>query len=154
MGPLRRGEVPTDGAYNDRPKAVGGGKKRRSNFERLGQTTPPLKLWQKVHWTSERLAQIEGLRKQNPTWGRWPIWLALKKQGLTISERTVDRILAYLERRGRVESVAAFLARSRRGKLGRRGRRPYAPRKPKAVALHENDITLTLLDSTTKSGVR
>ncbi|WP_456480845.1 helix-turn-helix domain-containing protein, partial [Oceanithermus sp.] len=74
----------------------------------------PKRLRRKVCWTSELLIAIEALRKQNPTWGRWPIWLALRKQGIGISERTVGRILAHLERRGRVESVASFLARFRR----------------------------------------
>jgi len=97
----------------------------------------PRRLRQKVHWTPELLAQIEALRKQNPTWGRWPIWLALRKQGVTISERTVGRLLAYLERWGRVESVAAFLARSRRGKVKRKTRRPYAQRKPKGYEAKE-----------------
>jgi len=90
----------------------------------------PKRLRRKVYWTSECLIAIEALRKQNPTWGRWPIWLALRKQGFTISERTVGRILAHLESRGRVESVASFLARSRRGKV-RRTKRPYAKRKPR-----------------------
>ena len=48
-----------------------------------------------------------------------------------VSERTVGRILAYLERLGRVASVAAFSARARRGKARRKPRRPYAQRKPK-----------------------
>jgi len=65
-----------------------------------------------------------------------PIWLALRKQGLTISERTVGRILAYLERWGRVESLAAFLARARRGKVRRKALRPYAQRKPKTYTVH------------------
>ena len=90
----------------------------------------PKRLRRKVYRTSECLIAIEALRKQNPTWGRWPIWLALRKQGIGISERTVGRILAHLERRGRVESVASFLARSRRGKV-RRTKRPYARRKPR-----------------------
>ena len=75
----------------------------------------PKHLRQKVHWTPELLIAIETLRKQNPTWGRWPIWLALQERGFNISERTVGRILAYLERRGWVESVASFLARLRWG---------------------------------------
>ncbi len=126
----------------------------------------PRHLRQKVCWTPELLAQIEALRKQNPTWGRWPIWLALRKQnrqvqgqaqgqsqaqgqtqaqtqaqaqtqgqdqsqGCQVSERTVGRILAYLEAHGRIESVASFLVRARRGRLKRKLRRPYAQRKPK-----------------------
>jgi transposase InsO family protein len=91
----------------------------------------PKRLRQKVHWTPELLMTVEALRKENPTWGRWPIWLALRKQGFAVSERTVGRILAYLEEHGRVESVAAFLARSRRGGVKGKVRRPYAQRKPK-----------------------
>lgn len=48
-----------------------------------------------------------------------------------MSERTVGRILAYLEGSGRVESVASFLARRGRGKGRGRPRRPYAHRKPR-----------------------
>ncbi len=114
--------------------------KRRLKNEGLKGLKPrsrrPRRLRQKVHWTPELLIRVEALRKQNPTWGRWPIWLALRKQGVTISERTVGRILAYLERWGRVESVAAFLARSRRGKAKRKTLRPYAQRKPKTYTVH------------------
>ena len=52
--------------------------------------------------------------------GRWPIWLSLRKAGYTLSGRTVGRILAYLEGQGRIERVAGFLARARRGKSQRR----------------------------------
>jgi len=120
----------------------------------------PRHLRQKVCWTPDLLVRIEALRKQHPTWGRWPIWLTLRKQsfqsqaqgqaqgqgqgqsqGCQISERTVGRILAYLERWGRVESVASFLARARRGKLRRRKRRPYAQRKPRAYQVnHPGDL--------------
>ena len=48
----------------------------------------------------------------------------------------MGRILAYLEAHGRVESVAAFLARARRGKHKRKQRRPYAQRKPKTYTAH------------------
>lgn len=54
----------------------------------------------KVRWSPEILLAIEGLRKGNPTWGRWPIWLSLRKGGFAVSERTVGRILAHLEARG------------------------------------------------------
>jgi len=62
--------------------------------------------------------------------GRWPIWLSWRKAGYTLSERTVGRILAYLEGQGRVERVAGFLARARRGRSQRRAPRPYAQRRP------------------------
>jgi putative transposase len=86
----------------------------------------PQRLRGKVHWSPE----VEGLRKENPTWGRWPIWLSWRKAGYTLSERTVGRILAYLEGQGRVERVAGFLARARRGKSQRRAPRPHAQRRP------------------------
>lgn len=91
----------------------------------------PKRLRRKVHWTSELLIATEDLRRQNPTWGRWPIWWSLRKGGFEVSERTVGRILAHLEARGRVERVAAFLARARRGKGRPRPQRPYAQRKPR-----------------------
>ena len=96
----------------------------------------PKRLRQKVCWTPTLLIEIEALRKQNPTWGRWPIWLSLRRQGFEVSERTVGRILAYLEAHGRVERVAAFLARARRGKVKRKTRRPYAQKKPKGYEVH------------------
>jgi putative transposase len=86
---------------------------------------------EKVRWTPEILLALEGLRKGNPTWGRWPIWLSLRKQGFEVSERTVGRVLAHLEARGRVEPVASFLAQARRGKGRPRPQRPYAQRKPR-----------------------
>ncbi|BDG16751.1 hypothetical protein TbrSNM41_14850 [Thermus brockianus] len=93
------------------------------------------------YWSSDLLIRVEALRKENPTWGRWPIWLTLRKEGFAVSERTVGRILAYLEAHGRVESVAAFLAQARRGKGGRRPRRPYAQRKPKGYEVgHPGDL--------------
>lgn len=97
----------------------------------------PKRLRRKVHWTPELLIQIEQLRKQNPTWGRWPIWLALSKRGFQISERTVGRILAYLEAHGRIESVASFLAQARRGKIRRKSKRPYARRKPRSYSVNQ-----------------
>ena len=119
--------------------------KQRLKEEGLGGLKPksrrPKRLRRKVHWTPELLIQIEQLRKQNPTWGRWPIWLALKKGGgpasRSVSERTVGRILAYLERQGRVESVASFLAQARRGKIRRKTKRPYARRKPRSYSVNQ-----------------
>ncbi len=106
----------------------------------------PRRLRRKVYWTPDLLMTIEALRKQHPTWGRWPIGLALRKQGCQgqgcqVSERTVGRILAYLEAHGRVLSVASFLARARRGRLKRKLRRPYAQRKPRAYQVnHPGDL--------------
>ncbi len=119
--------------------------KRRLQEEGLKGLKPksrrPKHLRQKVYWTPELLIAIEALRKRHPTWGRWPIWLALRKRGFPVSERTVGRILAYLEAHGRVLSVASFLARARRGKQKRRARRPYARRKPRAYQVnHPGDL--------------
>jgi len=47
----------------------------------------------------------ETLEKENPTRGRWPIWLSLGKGNYGVGERTA----------GRVKPVASFLARARRG---------------------------------------
>ncbi|WP_337870296.1 integrase core domain-containing protein [Meiothermus sp.] len=91
----------------------------------------PRRQRRKVHWTPALLSRIETLRKANPTWGRWPLWLSLRKQGLEVSERTVGRILAYLEGNGRVERVASYLARARGGKGKSSAHRPYAQRKPR-----------------------
>ncbi|WP_105318215.1 integrase core domain-containing protein [Thermus tenuipuniceus] len=91
----------------------------------------PKRIRGKRHWRPELLLRVEELRKENPTWGRWPIWLTLRKEGYGVSERTVGRILAHLEGRGRVERVACFLARRGGGKARGRARRPYARRKPR-----------------------
>ncbi|MFN3412894.1 MAG: integrase core domain-containing protein [Thermoanaerobaculum sp.] len=90
----------------------------------------PRRLRGKVHWRPELLLRVEELRRENPSWGRWPIGLVLRQEGFSVGERTVGRILAHLEARGRVERVASFLARMGGGKRRRKGRRPYATRKP------------------------
>lgn len=90
----------------------------------------PRHLRGKVHWRPDLLMAVERLRRQNPTWGRWPLWLHLRKEGFGVSERTVGRILAYLEGHRRIERVASFLARQRGVKGGRKHLRPYARRKP------------------------
>ncbi|BDG15740.1 hypothetical protein TbrSNM41_04740 [Thermus brockianus] len=60
----------------------------------------PQRLRRRIYWSSDLLIRVEALRKENPTWGRWPIWLTLRKEGFAVSERTVGRILAYLEAHG------------------------------------------------------
>jgi len=101
----------------------------------------PKRLRKRVYWTPDLLIRVETLRKENPTWGRWPIWLTLRKEGFAVSERAVGRILAHLEARGRVESVAAFLGRARRGEVKRKTRRPYAQRKPRGYEVkHPGDL--------------
>ena len=91
----------------------------------------PRRVRGKVQWKPELLVRVGELRKENPTWGRRPIWLALRREGFPVGERTVGRILAYLEGRGRVERVASYLARRGGGKARGRPRRPYACRKPR-----------------------
>lgn len=44
----------------------------------------PKRLRRKVHGSPELLGRVEALRKENPTWGRWPIWLILLKEGYTL----------------------------------------------------------------------
>jgi len=115
--------------------------KKRLETEGLRGLQPksrkPRRLRQKVHWTPQLVERIEALRNENPTWGRGLIWFTLRKEGYRVSERTVGRILAYLERMGRIESVASFLARERRGKARRKVKRPHAIRKPKGYEAKE-----------------
>lgn len=84
-----------------------------------------------THHRWRKRLRVEAPRRQNPTWGRWPIGYALRKEGYRVSERTVGRILAYLERHGWIESVVAYLAQTGQGKVPRRTRHPYAQRRPK-----------------------
>jgi hypothetical protein len=80
-----------------------------------------------VHWRADLLTVVERLRRQNPSWGRWPIRRALVKEGYRLSERTVGRIL---EGHRCIERAASFLARQRGMKWGRKHLRRYARRKP------------------------
>ncbi len=83
----------------------------------------PKRLRGKVHWVTgkarilwpELLIRVEELRRENPTWGRWPIWLTLRKEGFSVSERTVGRILAHLEGSG------SYGARAPKRRCGERG---------------------------------
>ena len=45
----------------------------------------PKRFRRKVLWTPELLIRVEALRKANPTWGRWPIWLTLCKEGFNLA---------------------------------------------------------------------
>lgn len=38
----------------------------------------PQRLRRRIYWSSDLLIRVEALRKENPTWGRWPIWLTLE----------------------------------------------------------------------------
>lgn len=60
----------------------------------------PRRQRRKVHWRPALLSRIETLRKENPTWGRWPLWLSLRKQGLEVSERSAHRPYAQRKPRG------------------------------------------------------
>lgn len=144
---LRKKKVPWDEVQ----KLVGISKatyhrwKKRLEEQDLAGLKPksrkPRKLRRKVHWKPDVLIRIERLRKQNPTWGRWRIGQRLHREGYTLSERTVGRILSYLERSGRVEPVSAFLARNRKARLRRKSQRPYARRKPaEYTALRPGDL--------------
>ncbi len=74
----------------------------------------PRHLRRKVCWTPDLLVRIEALRKQHPTWGRWPIWLTLRKQPrkqLRQAERPRRKDAAHLQ--GRVPRPALALMDSR-----------------------------------------
>ena len=93
------------------------GLKPKSKVLREANRYWPKRFRKKALWSPELLIRVETLRvaspsgehrEENPTWGRWPIWLTLCKEGFKIkvraspvtSERTVGRLLVYLERHG------------------------------------------------------
>ena len=77
-------------------------------------------------WTPALVAAVEGLRADNPVWGKRKLGPILRAQGFAVSDATVGRILAHLVRLGRVGARAAVPAPdprrgARRGGAGRGG---------------------------------
>ncbi|MBM4124927.1 MAG: transposase [Nitrospira sp.] len=73
------------------------------------------------------VARIRALRTQYPRWGREKLRVLLAREGITLSAKTIDRVLARLRAQGQL------VAPSRRAISARRRpqRRPYAIRKPR-----------------------
>ncbi|GKS58167.1 IS481 family transposase [Nitrospira sp.] len=78
------------------------------------------------------VARLCQLRQQYPRWGREKLRIVLRHEGLHLSAKTIDRVLARLRATGQlVEPSRPAISTSCR----RRGARPYAIRKPRAYAV-------------------
>ena len=60
------------------------------------------------NWTAALVAAVEGLRADNPMWGKRKLGPLLRAAGRTVSDSTVGRILTELVRRGRIVPVPVF----------------------------------------------
>lgn len=88
------------------------GNRRPRNF-RQAEERPQLRL------------RIQQLRDEHPTWGKRKITSLLRREGETVSESRVGRIISDLLRRGVIESAQAS---ARRAGARLRPKRPYAQR--------------------------
>lgn len=82
-------------------------------------------------WTVAQVEAVRALRERYPVWGRAKLAVQLRRQGVSLSEAMVGRIIAALRRRG----VLREPARRRIGVRHRGYRRPHAQRKPKGLAV-------------------
>lgn len=82
-------------------------------------------------WTPALVEAVEALRLDHPMWGRAKLGPLLRREGFSISDATVGRIIAYLVARGVVEPVPTL--RARKGSAARQWRRKYAQRLPKGT---------------------
>lgn len=77
------------------------------------------------------LSRVQALRQQYPRWGREKLRILLRREGITVSGKTIDRVLARLRATGQlVEPPRHALSAARR-----RRARPYAIRKPRDYAV-------------------
>jgi len=77
-------------------------------------------------WSLELIERVRELREQYPAWGKAKLVVLIKREGFSVSESTVGRIIGYLKRRGVLrEPVKKVKAK------GLRRKRVYARRKPK-----------------------
>jgi transposase InsO family protein len=73
------------------------------------------------------VGRIHALRQQYPRWGREKLRILLRREGITVSAKTIDRTLARLRASGQfVEPPRQGISAHRRGRS-----RPYATRKPR-----------------------
>lgn len=82
-------------------------------------------------WTPALVAAVEALRLDHPMWGRAKIGPLVRRQGFTVSDATVGRIITRLVARGVVERVPTL--RRRKGGGARQWRRKHALRLPKGT---------------------
>lgn len=82
-------------------------------------------------WTPALVEAVEALRLDHPMWGRAKLGPLLRREGFTVSNATVGRIIARLVARGVVERVP--MLRRRKGGAARQWRRKHALRLPKGT---------------------
>src|SRR5215208_4690516 len=75
-------------------------------------------------WTPELVEAVEALLLDHPMWGRAKIGPLLRREGFTVSDATVGRIIAHLVKRRAIEPVP--ILRRRKGGAARAWRRKYA----------------------------
>ena len=71
-------------------------------------------------WTPALVAAVEGLRADNPVWGKRKLGPILRREGHAVSDATVGRIRAHLVRLGRAVPAPAFRRPTRAAAQGRR----------------------------------
>lgn len=77
------------------------------------------------------VARIRALRTQYPRWGREKLRVLLAREGLTVSAKTIDRVLARLRHHGQlVEAPWRAISAHTRRRV-----RPHAQRKPREYAV-------------------
>lgn len=81
-------------------------------------------------WSHELVCRVEALRREHPYWGKGQLTTLLAREGFTVSESTVGRILTHLMRRGAIVPVHRLRARHRHS---RQTRRFHAQRLPKGL---------------------
>ena len=90
------------------------------------------------------ITRLRLLRQQYPRWGREKLRVLLRREGITLSAKTIDRVLAQLRATGQLsEPPRAAISAHRR-----RPPRPYAIRKPRdyAVAAPGDLVQVDTLD--------
>jgi transposase InsO family protein len=98
-------------------KTLEDSKSRRPWHTRLPKTDPLL------------VARVKALREQYPRWGKKKLHAMVTRQGLTVSESTVGRILNRLRARGVLQEPAIVTARLAGKKRRQLSKRPYAIRR-------------------------
>lgn len=78
-------------------------------------------------WTAELEARVQALREANPRWGKDVLTPILRREGVAVSVSMVGRILARLQKEGRLLPATTADPWIER----RPSQRPYATRKPK-----------------------
>ena len=89
------------------------------------RSTKPYQL-RKPEWTSEAAIAVRELRLKHPRWGKKKLVVLLKRDGWTLSQSTVGRILKHLKATHQIKDPVKRLKFQ-----WRKSNRPWAVRKPK-----------------------